>query len=213
MVVKGGVSVKIISDFEDFYDEVLEKSDIFGMYRRINGETLSRKQALEYIASKGIKTIECDFARNIRLWDCEEVIVYLEPCTHDISKKERVSKDVAMQYYPNCLVTPLIPKDICGENTLRYLKVGRYHWNLTFKNNTDSLTEGKLYSVEFLGTSNVRMDTPIWSVDYIKNKDGQWIAIDYNDNPSISYMTCRLKPEDIVKEFIWFCGNQEKLGV
>ena len=101
MIVKGGVSVKIISDFEDFYDEVLEKSDIFGMYRRINGETLSRKQALEYIASKGIKTIECDFARNIRPWDCEEVIVYLEPCTHDISKKERVSKDVAIQYYPN----------------------------------------------------------------------------------------------------------------
>lgn len=202
--------MKIFSDFSDFYDKELEASSIYGIYRRMNGENMSRKEALDYLREKGIRVIDCDYARNIRLWRCTDVVVYLDSNKHGETNKEIVSKETAMQYYPNNIVTPYIPRKIRGECTLQYIRIGKHHWNLIFMGDKDTLDMGNLYSVEFLGTTGVREDTPIWSIDYVKNEEGAWVAVDYNDNPNIEHMTCRLKPEDVVKEMKWYCGSQEE---
>lgn len=201
--------MKIVSDFKDFYDEAVESSELCGIYRRINGETLNRKQGLEYLKTKGIATIDCDFAKNIGFWDCEEVVVFTEPNTHNIEKRIKMSKDTAMQYYPNHIVMPFISREFTGGITLKYLKIGRRHWNITLINKTDILTDGMVYSIEYIKPTDSRLETPIWSIDYIKDKDGKWVAIDYNDNPIIGYMDSRLKPQDVLNEIAWFCSRQE----
>jgi hypothetical protein len=197
--------MKILSNFRDYYDKELEESSLDWEYNRVNGMTYNRKQALNMLQNRNnTKTIDCAFARNAQLWDCESLVVYLDPNTHNANKRTLMPKSSAIQYYPDCFVTPYIEREHTRGETLKYLKIGRKNWNIMFVNNTDVLCEGEMYSAEYLQPSNFKMETPIWSVDYIRDKEGKWVAIDFNDNPNIAYMQCRLKPSEVVQEIKWF---------
>lgn len=205
--------MKLDSDFTDFYDEALFDVVSEKTFVRRKDKSMGRRLALSKLKEFNVNTISCDLGTNTGYWDTEKVIVYMKSNTHNISDKILVSKEDAMIYYPNKICVPFIPDDVTKNITYKTVVIGRRFFNITFKCSVGSLLyEGEVADII---ESNTKFNTklvdnsgreygPIYSIDYIRNYDGNLVAIDFNEVQSLGMFNRTLSSKGIIDEIKWY---------
>lgn len=169
--------IKIESDFTDYYD-CISDSSAASIYKRQRSK-ISRGQALKYLRSIGINTIQLKAAREFDA-GCKKLVVYTDQLMHGGKGKIVVDVEEARNFYPNQLASQYY-MDNLGVS-IKYLQIGSLRYRLTMKlSNSIELSSNEVIGVEKLQSSlNFLIGKPIFSIDYISN-GREMIATDFND--------------------------------
>ena len=168
----------IKSDFTDFYD-IYSVKDGQITYNRYRSESRQRWEALKYLRSLGLKTIELKPVQSYTLFD-PPIVVYTNPKLHSGNGKKVLSINEALQIYPSC-VASLYYKD--SINTIKVIQVGKRQFRITFRReiSNNTLTPGNIIDIkEIKSDYNRVIGLPIYSIDFI-SINNEMIATDFNE--------------------------------
>ena len=176
-------SIKLVTDFVDYYDELCDNSGSFE-YRRMESEELSKGKALSYLKSLGVPTIQIDTIEYLP--PSHKVIIYTNPNLHLGKGKIITERSMALLNYPNKLATPYVE----GTNGvyLKFLQIGKRSFQLTMHNPAFemNLNPGHIIGVHELPSGyNSQISLPIFSIDYIPC-NGKMLAVDFNNIQNLS---------------------------
>lgn len=173
-----GADIRIISDFEDYYDIASSSSDNAYVYNRVR-PIESRSKALKFLRDKGISTLDIKLVREFDD-SAEKLVVYTDPYLHDCKGKHLVDLNHAKQIYGSLLASKY--HDEANGEALKFLQVGSRRFRLRMKINIENnvLTEGEILAITELNPGfNYSIMCPIFSIDYVSNGDSI-IATDFN---------------------------------
>lgn len=192
-------SLCIKSDFVDYYDNLSSNTGI--IYNRMISDVKQRGSALRYLRSLGVKTLDIKQVSNFSYLD-GDLVVYTDSKKHHGNGKKIMSYEEALTYYSN------YPASIYLEDskgiTIKVLQIGQRRFNLTFKKEDKSLTEGKLIGIsEMAPAFNMLIGLPIFSIDYVAS-GCEMIATDFNEVENLSRIGINnyISSDDVCKEII-----------
>lgn len=192
-------SLCIKSDFVDYYDNLSSNTGI--IYNRMISDVKQRGSALRYLRSLGVKTLDIKQVSNFSYLD-GDLVVYTDSKKHHGNGKKIMSYEEALTYYSN------YPASIYLEDskgiTIKVLQIGQRRFNLTFKKEDKSLTEGKLIGIsEMTPAFNMLIGLPIFSIDYVAS-GCEMIATDFNEVENLSRIGINnyISSDDVCKEII-----------
>ncbi|WP_242248813.1 hypothetical protein [Bacillus cereus group sp. BfR-BA-01328] len=207
--------VKLITNFHDYYDHHFDGSGV--PFLRKHDMGMNRPQMLDYMSSKGIKTVPYGYlhemAKKYPLYT--EVVVYTDISKHQGEGKVRMSLIEALETYPIDTLCTLL----CGNlgESWRVLNVGRrktildYHSKVDWRSNVGDVEvtvvdcwsrmssfEGILDPYEF----------PLVAIDYVKDGN-ELLAVDLNVAPQLkgTGMEDLVTPEKVVNEMKKYIGR------
>lgn len=191
-------NIKIISDFNDFYDE-LSSNEAVLKYNRMLKECKQRGTALKYLRSLNIQTVETKQVSQFYN-DDELLVVYTDPFGHNGEGKRIMSVAEAKQSYSNCVASKYYVSDGLS---IKYLQIGKIKINLCYKKTIPvSLNMGTLVDLTIdNGDYNRLIGIPIFSIDYI-SVNNKMLATDFNEVENLGRLGIQsyLTKEQIVNE-------------
>lgn len=167
--------IELITDFEDYYDEALKEASGSTneklKFTRLSSNNLSRFKGLKLLNELGYDTIK--LLPIDQVFDTDKVIVYSNPSSHYGAGKEILSLNSARLMYSNRPCTEYFDSTI----TYKILKVGDASYSLEIKN--VGLVEDELVRSTYLGRDSSGLkDYPMYSIDFVRNWDGLFLACD-----------------------------------
>ena len=191
-------SINILSDFNDFYDDLSDKNSVL-KYERMLQNCKQRGTALKYLRSLNIQTIEIKQVSQFIDSD-GPLIVYTNPLGHNGEGKKILTVTEARQSYNNCVAS----KYLFGDGlSIKYLQIGKLKINLCYKKTSDvTLDMGTLVDVTIdVGDYNRLIGIPIFSIDYI-SVNNKMLATDFNEVENLGRLGLQqyLTKEQIVDE-------------
>ena len=175
-------SIKIVSDFSDFYDGLSDNKSIL-VYNRQLCNSKQRGTALKYLRSINIKTLEVKQVSQFYN-DDELLVVYVNPFSHNGEGKKIMTVAEAQQSFSNCVASKYYVSDGLS---IKFLQIGKIKINLCYKKiDAVTLDKGTLVDLSINRDDYNRLiGLPIFSVDYI-SVDNQMIATDFNEVERLS---------------------------
>lgn len=169
--------MKLLTDFQDYYDELLIQSgeDEEGdrVYRRQLGDADGKFEELKFLRSIGIETI--DIKPVVRMVNIHNLVVYTNPKKHMGEGKQVMTLSDAYEMYYNSICSEYYAGN---DKTYKFLQVGFKRFSLVLKN--EGLRESEVISMTALPDGRMDgIEHPIYSIDYV-NKDGRLVACDFN---------------------------------
>lgn len=176
------MSIKIVSDFVDYYDKAMNLDSNIVHERMTNG-LLSKGLALDKIRKAGIKTIDVKQVSS-QPYDVDRLLVYTDTSIHGKEGKKLLDRHHAEQVYRT------YPSSVWyhRENgiTLTIINVGSRRIALYYKAVYDIPYVGNLIKSEELDRGIcLSLGEPVYSIDYII-VNGEWVAVDYNNIVKLS---------------------------
>jgi len=191
-------NIKILSDFNDFYDDLSDNNSIITYNRMLQG-CKQRGTALKYLRSLNIKTIETKQVSQF-YDDDETLVVYTDPFGHNGEGKRILGVTEAKQNYSNCVASKYYVSDGLS---IKFLQIGKIKINLCYKKTSDkTLDMGTLVDVTIdSGDYNRLIGIPIFSIDYI-SVNNKMLATDFNEVENLGRLGIQqyLTKEQIVDE-------------
>ena len=189
----------IKSDFTDYYDNLSSDKGI--IYNRMISDVKQRGSALKYLRSLGVKTLEIKQVSNFSYLD-GLLVVYTDPKKHNGQGKKLMSYEEAIAHYSNYPASKYL--DDNKGITVKVLQIGQRRFNLTFKKEDKSLTEGALIAInEMTPAYNMLIGLPIFSIDYVAS-GCEMVATDFNEVENLKRLNIDkyISSEDICNEII-----------
>ncbi len=193
--------ISIQSDFKDYYD-YLSNPDSTIVYKRFNKVNSTRAEDLNFLRSKGIKTIKCGSIKKVLSPSSQKYVVYTDPTSHKFEGKHIYTTLDVLNQYSNCIISEFM--EIYGGYTVKYLQIGERRFRIMFFNPDykEKLVEGNMVAIEELPRQyNYALGLPIYSIDYISN-GLEMIAVDFNRTQSLQSIGIdkKIKAEDVAME-------------
>ena len=163
------MSIKINSDYVDFYDDMNDDKSIY-IYSRFKSKMKQRGTALKHLRTLGIKTIELKPVSSFCKWD-GNIVVYTDVFAHDGMGKKVMAVEEAQAFHNNCLASKYYESQI-----------GNVRVTLKYEKETElTLDKGKLVDIDMNKTDYNRLiGIPIYSIDYISGNEVM-LATDFNE--------------------------------
>lgn len=185
--------MKLNSDFRDYYDKYLDdKGYTYNRYYIYN-----KIEALKILRDMGIKTITiCPLDKVIEEQD--KLVVYINLNKHNGEGKALMNKAEARLLYPNKFVSKFYAEN--DNKTYKILQIGDRRFAVVYQN-IDNFKLGKIIQINELERSRInQFKFPIYSIDYIKTKDGM-IATDFNTTEILSRLHIDevIEPKEIIE--------------
>lgn len=192
-------SIKIESDFIDYYDIGGDTGNTDYLYKRYT-DTTSRGSLLKQLRGLGIKTIELKSAKQF-IGQAKQLVVYTNPRLHDNKGKIKVPIEKALEIYPNNLASKYY--DETNKRSIKYLQVGTRRFKIMMSEcGKGEELKNKVDTVEELERDlNYNIMRPIYSIDYIS--DGRIIlATDFNTIQRLDKLGFQdiMKKEEVIQE-------------
>lgn len=190
-------SIKIESDFNDYYDELSDnESDL--IYKRFRKESMSRVKALKKLSELSIATLELKPVSKFLKQEFP-LVVYTDIKAHDGIGKRIVTYEEAMNYYSNYIASRYIEPD--NNCSIKYIQLGKRRFTIKFELNEPLKIGGVTDIKESEQQYNDKIDIPIYSIDYIEN-NGKLIATDFNEVENFKKcgLTNFIPAEHIIRE-------------
>ncbi|MBR1454035.1 MAG: hypothetical protein IJ593_05270 [Lachnospiraceae bacterium] len=177
---------RLETDFSDYYDAETNNEGAL-IYRRMDSERLQRGQELKLLSSKIKNTIPFGKVSDIcKLSD--RVVVYTNVNKHNGEGKIICNSRMALDNFKNYLASPFI------ENTkgksVKFLVIGDFIYKIYMHNDEfdNTLKAGVVDSIKESNKKefSVKLDYPIYSVDFIVKPDGSLVACDFNSVENLS---------------------------
>lgn len=166
------ISIRIDSDFTDYYDSLQDTGSIY-TYSRIR---VPQQRAIELrtLKSLGIQTIGIKPVS--QYLPNERIVVYKNALGHSSSGKEIMDASVAMLKYSNSAASIYYDSDY----SIKMIQIGKIQLVLYFKNIKNELALGKLVDIKVNQSDyNRSIGLPIYSIDYIVINN-KMVATDFN---------------------------------
>lgn len=165
--------MKLSTDFQDYYDELLLKFDDEHTYMRKLSDSDGKFAELKYLRDLGFETIELKPVSGVI--ETAKVVVYTNPKKHMGQGKQVLSYNEAYDMYFNNVCSEYLEGN---EYTYKILQIGTKRFSLVIKNK--GLVETTIERFEYLPDGIIKgIDYPIYSIDYVMRK-GSLIACDFN---------------------------------
>lgn len=170
------MSIKINSDYVDFYDDINDDKSIY-IYNRFKSKMKQRGTALKHLRTLGIKTIELKPVSSFCKWD-GNIVVYTDVFAHDGMGKKVMAVEEAQAFNNNCLASKYYESPI----SIKVLQIGNVRVTLKYEKETElALDKGKLVDIDMNKTDYNRLiGIPIYSIDYISGNEVM-LATDFNE--------------------------------
>lgn len=189
------MSIKIESDFKDFYDELSNKEAI-RVYMRKYSDSRTKIEALRLLRRFGIRTIDIEPVCK-RTYKDKELIIYSS--NKGYSRKRVVSYEEARLIYNNSLSSVYYGKSY--ENVLKCLHIGQRRFNIMLRYSIGDLDKYEIKDIVEISKSFGNIGLPIYSIDYI-NINGGMVATELNEVQNLKDIGIDkiLSKEDVIKE-------------
>lgn len=186
-----GYSIKINTDFKDFYDRDCENPTI--IYNRYKKDKLGKKKGLEILKGIGIDTIELKSVHNI---NSDKVVVYTDINSQDGGAAVMDYSD-AIMLYPNSLASIYYNETDNIIHKLLYIGSRRFSIELRDSKVTKDILE--IREVKPMLNFGIRL--PIFSIDYIST-NSKILATGLNTVECLTDYTLDkyIKTEDVYNE-------------
>lgn len=195
-------ALKIVSDFNDFYDKLSDDSGV--VYRRMLSESMPRGVALRKLSELGINTVETRQVSMFNQYEADKLVVYIDPTKHFGEGKRVCTYNEAMGQFRNYLASKYIER--LGGITVKTIQIGKRIYDFKYQSSAvDSLDIGNLIDVyRREDCYNFAIKKPIYSIDFIWDKNGTVYATDYNEVQSLNELSMHdiMKDEEVVEEII-----------
>lgn len=185
--------MKIISDFQDYYDTVATQfqGDNIILHRN-NANRLGKMDSIKFMKSLGIETIELctvsQYMRKIASNDMELVVVYTDEYGHSGNGKVIMKIREAYELYSSYYCSKFEHSSL--NKTYKILQIGYAKYSIIISNDTSlqkqSLVENKVDEIKLLGKFEFNYSgclhdvCPIHSIDYVRSDSGNMLACDFN---------------------------------
>ncbi len=193
------LSIKVESDFKDYYDIMSSDINYNCIYKRYK-DSNSRGKLLRWLKERGINTVELKAAREYDN-STKKLVIYTNGSLHDGQGKRVVDLDEARELYANHLAAKFY-EEANGE-TLKVLQVGARRFRITMKTKDKySLTGGSVEDItELTPQLNYSIMEPIYSIDYISNGQ-EMFAVDFNSVQRLDKLNFQaiMSPEEVLTE-------------
>ena len=190
------MSIKINSDYVDFYDELNDESSIY-IYNRFRSNSKQRGSALKRLRNMGIRTIDLKPVSNFSKWD-GNIVVYTDVYGHSGLGKKVMGAEEAQAFHNDCLASHYYESPI----SIKVVQIGNIRVTLKFEKESQlTLDKGKLIDIDINNVDYNRLiGLPIYSIDYI-NGDGISLATDFNEVENLMNIGLHeyIKQEQIVE--------------
>ena len=193
---------RLETDFKDYYDHCFDKEGS-SVYRRfIEAGRMDRVDALNFLSTHGIKTVNFGPFRKFAGEPNRKFVVYTNPSLHDFRGKHIYTFNEVQSQYQNYLVSEFLEE--FNGYTVKYLQVGERRFRMMFYNANfkDELKEGVCVAFEELPRQyNYAIGLPIYSIDYISNSS-EMVAVDFNEVQRLNTIGIDkvMSPEDVATE-------------
>lgn len=220
-----GLSVRLTSDFKDFYDEELNKLCEINkherqfLFRREKSQTQHRALDLKFLRTSGIPTIDLKPVTSFQFMSPDtKILVYTQPELHNGLGKVVMDNLDAQTMYGNMPAREWIKHSETNGMTLKCLQVGLRRFKILLWNESpegcieesgkglSDLKDKKVVSVEELPGGQIGISaSPIYSIDYLPT-DAGLLATDYNSIENLGNLGFErvMTPSEICKEIIDF---------
>ncbi|MFJ8528328.1 hypothetical protein [Bacillus sp. NPDC094106] len=208
-------NVKLLTNFHDYYDHHFDGTGV--PFVRRNDMGMNRVEMLNYLSSKGIKTVPYGYIHKLaKQYPLHtEVVVYTDIHKHQGNGKVRMTLQEALDTYPIDTFCSLL----CGKlgESWRVLTVGRKKTILDYRSHNDWRSNvgdvqvdivdcwSKMYS--FNGILDP-YEFPLVAIDYVKDGN-ELLAVDLNVAPQLKGTGIEdiVTPKEIVKEMKKYIGR------
>ena len=199
--MSGTSRVFINSDFKDYYDSVAsntltEKSVV---YNRILKNVPGKVTELRNINNLGLKTIKL---QPVSKFDprTSKVVVYADTQGHRGEGKMVMSLSEANLMYRNKLASEYF--ECNKELTFKILTVGKRRFKIILRNRNQLIENEVLELQELASGYNYNIACPIFSLDYVKNNEGEMLVCDFNIIQRLDYLGIQniMSEEEVIKE-------------
>lgn len=173
--------MKLSTDFQDYYDELLTRFEDDRVYIRNLGDSDGKFAELKFLRGLGFETI--DLKPVSKIINANKVVVYMNTKKHMGQGKQVLQYRDAYDMYFNTVCSEYFEGN---EYTYKILQIGCKRYSLVIKN--EGLVEKEIERLECLpdGLTN-GIDYPIYSIDYI-NRNGKMVACDFNKVQKLSHI-------------------------
>ncbi|MFF2531434.1 hypothetical protein ACFVS2_21240 [Brevibacillus sp. NPDC058079] len=185
------MTVKLITDFEDYYDAYFSKDgDI--EFQRLSEKEPTRKQVFELLRKYGLVTPAFGQVKKF-LRKCKReqaVVVYENITTHSGGKKSVMSFREALHNHSQKHMSLYSASD--KGVSYRYLRIGQLAYLLKYQSDEwSSIVNTKSIEIEEAdpGFLTTEPDYPLYAIDFVHFKDAKqddvMVAIDFNIAPKL----------------------------
>jgi hypothetical protein len=211
--------VKLITDFNDYYDHFFDMEGV--VWKRQYNNGVDRKECLTFMQTLGLKvppfgtttelTEAIPLERLVEIGDSSDVVVYTDPLAHAGEGKIKLNIMEAAERYPDNLCSLYIPPDFNKIFSLRWLKIADKSFLLRYTNHDasewrsnygDDIDIELVENMSLAGSQDLieRLTRfPLVAIDVVLSSKQVAYAVDFNTAPGLrnTPLQYKIKGEDL----------------